>query len=78
VITIVDHDRRWPESFATTGAALRDRLGHAAIRIDHIGSTAVDGLAAKDVIDSQVTVAHLDVAGVGRRRSCRTSLAEPQ
>jgi dephospho-CoA kinase len=78
VITIVDHDRRWPESFATIGATLRDRLGHAAIRIDHIGSTAVDGLAAKDVIDIQVTVAHLDVADVGRTRSCRTSLAEPR
>ena len=33
-----------------------------ALRIDHIGSTAVAGLAAKDVIDIQVTVADLDVA----------------
>jgi GrpB-like predicted nucleotidyltransferase (UPF0157 family) len=33
------------------------------VRIDHIGSTAVPGLGAKDVIDVQVTVADLDRAG---------------
>jgi GrpB-like predicted nucleotidyltransferase (UPF0157 family) len=49
-------------AFAALGAALRDQLDRAALRIDHIGSTSVAGLAAKDVIDIQVTVAHLDVA----------------
>jgi GrpB-like predicted nucleotidyltransferase (UPF0157 family) len=34
-------------------------LGDLALRIDHIGSTAVPGLAAKDVIDVQITVADL-------------------
>jgi GrpB-like predicted nucleotidyltransferase (UPF0157 family) len=34
-------------------------LGPRALRIDHIGSTSVPGLAAKDVIDIQVTVANL-------------------
>ena len=61
-LRIVDHDAGWALAFATIGAALRDRLDQAAVRIDHIGSTAVPGLAAKDVIDIQVTVAHLDVA----------------
>ncbi len=42
-----------------TGAALRDVLGDRALRIDHIGSNSVAGLAAKDVIDIQVTVASL-------------------
>ena len=36
--------------------------GTKALRVDHIGSTAVPGLDAKDVIDIQVTVASLDVA----------------
>jgi GrpB-like predicted nucleotidyltransferase (UPF0157 family) len=31
-----------------------------ALRIDHIGSTSIPGLAAKDIIDIQVTVAELD------------------
>jgi len=61
-LRIVDHDNAWALAFATIGAALRDRLDQAALRIDHIGSTAVVGLAAKDIIDIQVTVAHLDVA----------------
>ena len=41
---------------------LREVLGPAAVRIDHIGSTAVPGLAAKNVIDIQVSVAALDAA----------------
>ena len=61
-LRIVDHDAGWASAFATIGSALRGELAQAALRIDHIGSTAVRGLAAKDVIDIQVTVAHLDVA----------------
>ena len=36
------------------------RLGGLAARIDHIGSTSVPGLAAKDIIDIQITVPDLD------------------
>lgn len=56
---IVDHDRGWAERFAETGAALRSTVGDDAVRIDHIGSTSVVGLAAKEVVDIQVTVARL-------------------
>ena len=62
-ITIVEHDPAWSTRFMALGAAVRQRLGDAAVRIDHIGSTAVRGLAAKDVIDIQVTVARLEQAG---------------
>lgn len=61
-LRIVDYDATWPDRFQEVGAALRQRLGDQALRIDHIGSTAVPGLAAKDVIDVQVTVASLDAA----------------
>jgi GrpB-like predicted nucleotidyltransferase (UPF0157 family) len=61
-LRIVDYDAAWPARFVTIGTALRERLGAAAVRIDHIGSTAVPGLAAKDIIDVQVTVASLDAA----------------
>ena len=56
---IVDHDSRWAERFAENGAILRATIGARAVRIDHVGSTAVGGLAAKNVIDVQVTVARL-------------------
>jgi GrpB-like predicted nucleotidyltransferase (UPF0157 family) len=58
-VTIVDYDPTWPGQFERLAAELRRRLGDAAVAIDHVGSTAVPGLAAKDVIDVQVTVASL-------------------
>ena len=63
-IVIVPYDPAWPAEFHHLGAALRSALGNHAVRIDHIGSTAVPGLAAKDVIDIQVTVASLDAEAV--------------
>src|SRR5437016_2929296 len=56
MITIVAYDTSWPEAFIGVAQPLRTALGELALRIDHIGSTAVPGLAAKDVIDMQVTV----------------------
>jgi GrpB-like predicted nucleotidyltransferase (UPF0157 family) len=59
-IVIGAYDDRWPSEFAAVEGRLRDALGDVALRIDHIGSTSVPGLAAKDVIDVQVTVVDLD------------------
>lgn len=64
MIEIVTYDPRWPEEFRRVGAPLRAALGDLAPRIDHIGSTAVPGLAAKDVVDMQVTAATLDAATI--------------
>lgn len=55
-IIIVDYRPEWVEEFAGVAHTLQNALGDLALRIDHIGSTAVPGLAAKDVIDVQVTV----------------------
>jgi len=59
-IVIVDYCPEWPEEFARIATSLGGALGDLALRIDHIGSTAVAGLSAKDIIDIQVTVAELD------------------
>ncbi|HZS76102.1 MAG TPA: GrpB family protein [Ktedonobacteraceae bacterium] len=56
MITIVPYDSSWPEAFVEVARPLRTVLGELALRIDHIGSTSVPGLAAKDIIDVQVTV----------------------
>jgi GrpB-like predicted nucleotidyltransferase (UPF0157 family) len=64
LIEIVPYDQRWPVEFHRIGAPLRKAMGDLAVRIDHIGSTAVPGLAAKDVIDVQVTVATLDAGAL--------------
>jgi len=62
VVTIVPYKPSWPGEFQKIGQVLRNALGDLALRIDHIGSTSVPGLAAKDRIDIQVTVASLNAS----------------
>ena len=61
-IVIVAYRPEWQEEFERIRDWLAGALGEVALRIDHIGSTAVPGLAAKDIIDIQVTVAALDTS----------------
>jgi dephospho-CoA kinase len=59
---LVPADPAWPDQAARIVARLKAACGARALRIDHIGSTAVPGLDAKDAIDIQVTVESLAVA----------------
>ena len=59
---VVNSDPAWPAQAETLIARLRSALGPLAAWIDHIGSTAVPGLAAKDILDIQVTLPDLDAA----------------
>lgn len=59
-IEIHDYDPAWPGLFRETATAFRQALGPLALRIDHIGSTSVPGLAAKPIIDIQISVASLE------------------
>jgi len=59
LIEVVDPDPTWSVQYTVVEDAVAAALGSLALRIDHIGSTAVPGLAAKDIIDVQVTVAAL-------------------
>jgi GrpB-like predicted nucleotidyltransferase (UPF0157 family) len=63
-IEIVTYRPDWVAQFAAAGAELRHTLGDVALRIDHIGSTSVPGLAAKPRIDVQITAATLDAGTV--------------
>ena len=60
---IADYDPKWPQMFEAEAQRLRVALKGLALRIDHVGSTAVPGLAAKSVIDIQIAVADLFPAG---------------
>lgn len=57
-IEIAEYDPRWPAWFATEGAKIGSALGDAALRVEHVGSTAVPGLAAKPVVDIALEVAN--------------------
>jgi GrpB-like predicted nucleotidyltransferase (UPF0157 family) len=59
---VVDYTRDWPGRAASLIATLRDQLGARAGRIEHIGSTAIPGMAAKDVLDLQISVTSLEDA----------------
>jgi GrpB-like predicted nucleotidyltransferase (UPF0157 family) len=52
--------------FSALGEILRQALGDIALRIDHIGSTAVPGLDAKPIIDIQISVASFELLAAFR------------
>lgn len=53
---LVAHDPAWVSLYAEHEARVRRALGATAVQVEHIGSTAVPGLAAKPIIDILVTV----------------------
>jgi dephospho-CoA kinase len=59
---LVPVDPTWPDQARRIVARLKTACGHKALRVDHIGSTAVPEFDAKDVIDIQITVESLAVA----------------
>jgi GrpB-like predicted nucleotidyltransferase (UPF0157 family) len=59
-VRIVAHDPAWPAQAARELQRVRGALGAVAVRLEHVGSTAVPGLAAKPILDLQLSVA--DVA----------------
>ncbi len=70
MIEIAAYQERWVGEFEAAAESVAGVLGSHALRIDHIGSTAVVGLAAKDVIDLQVSV-----AGFGAIEEIRARMA---
>ncbi|GIH20054.1 GrpB family protein [Rugosimonospora africana] len=56
-VTIVPYDPQWPRRYQTLAAQIRAALGDVALGVEHVGSTSIEGLAAKDVIDIDLTVA---------------------
>ncbi len=55
-VVIADYDAGWPGRFNHERERIEAALGDLLIRVEHIGSTSVPGLAAKPVIDVLVTV----------------------
>ena len=56
-VTIVAYDPAWPEVYESVSERIRSALGDGVLALDHVGSTAVPGLAAKAVFDVDLTVA---------------------
>jgi len=74
-IVVSDYDPAWPSWFETLCNHVWPAVGDVALRIDHVGSTSVPGLAAKPLIDMDVVVTRAEevsqvvqrLAGIGYR-----------
>jgi GrpB-like predicted nucleotidyltransferase (UPF0157 family) len=56
-IEITEPDPGWPRRYDDIAARIRQALGWRALQLEHVGSTSVPGLAAKPIIDIDLTVA---------------------
>ena len=65
---LASYDPSWPARFQAEAARIRAALGELAVAVDHVGSTSVPGLAAKPIVDIQVSV---------RSMMPRTAYVEP-
>jgi GrpB-like predicted nucleotidyltransferase (UPF0157 family) len=59
-VRIVDHDRAWPGMAEQELRRIEAAVGDVAVRLEHVGSTAVPGLAAKPIIDLQLSVTAME------------------
>jgi GrpB-like predicted nucleotidyltransferase (UPF0157 family) len=61
-VTIVDYDPRWPMMYVDEKAEILKAVGSIIVAIEHIGSTAVTGLAARSITDMMFAVRNLEDA----------------
>lgn len=59
-IEIVEYDRGWPVQFEQEAARMEEILGDHVLSVEHVGSTAVPGLAAKPIVDICPVVSDMD------------------
>ena len=55
-VAVLPYDEQWKQDFLKIKAELADALGQLAVGIEHVGSTSVQGLSAKPVIDIDVVI----------------------
>jgi GrpB-like predicted nucleotidyltransferase (UPF0157 family) len=77
MVEIVPYDQRWPAQAMAELRALTGSLGNLVVYAEHIGSTSVPQMDAKNILDLQLSVRDLDeaaaafdgpLAGLGYRR----------
>jgi GrpB-like predicted nucleotidyltransferase (UPF0157 family) len=69
VVLVAEYDPAWPVRFEQLRQEYAEALAAAevpVVAIEHVGSTAVPGLAAKPVIDCDIVVAGPDVAAASQ------------
>lgn len=60
IVELQDHNPKWKELYAKEAKTLKEVLGDRIIEIEHVGSTSIEGLKAKPIIDMLVVINSLD------------------
>lgn len=60
-VRLSDYNQAWPEMYKTECREIENILGREIIRFEHFGSTSVEGMKAKPVIDMMVIVKNIDL-----------------
>jgi GrpB-like predicted nucleotidyltransferase (UPF0157 family) len=55
-VTVTAYDPAWPDAYALLADRVRSALGDQVLELEHVGSTSVPGLAAKPIVDLDLTV----------------------
>ena len=55
-VVVLPYDETWKKDFLKIEAELKDALQGLALRIEHVGSTSVEGLSAKPIIDIDIVI----------------------
>ena len=55
-VVVMPYDESWKQAFTNIKSELEAALGNMALRIEHVGSTSVEGLSAKPIIDIDVVI----------------------
>ena len=63
-VVVVDYDAEWPRLFEKRRTVIWPAIAGVALRIEHVGSTSVPGLAAKPIVDMTIVVARRDDVAV--------------
>ena len=60
-VTVLPYDKAWKSAFEAIKAEVEAALGELAVAVEHVGSTAVEGMSAKPCIDMDVVIADYGV-----------------
>jgi tRNA threonylcarbamoyladenosine biosynthesis protein TsaE len=63
-VELAEYDPGWPQRFAAEAGQIQTALGDLVVEIEHVGSTAVPGLAAKPTVDIAVGATTIDLPAV--------------
>ena len=55
-VIVVPYDEKWKQNFIDIKSEIQEALGELALSIEHVGSTSVEGLSAKPIIDMDVVI----------------------